>query len=87
MKDSIHPKYHNNATVSCACGVSFQTGSTQETIITEICSNCHPFYTGKQKLIDATGNVDRFKKRREAAEKTKAVVTVKKPRKTRTKTA
>jgi large subunit ribosomal protein L31 len=87
MKDSIHPKYFTETKVSCACGNKFVTGSTTEVITTEICSNCHPFYTGKQKLIDTTGNVDRFKKRRELAEKTKTEVTVKKVRKSRTKAA
>ncbi len=81
MKKNIHPQYFGNATITCACGNSFVTGSTQEKINVEICSNCHPFYTGKSKLIDTTGRVDRFKKQREAAAST--VKAVKKPRKTR----
>lgn len=84
MKDGIHPQYHNDVEVSCACGNKFTTGSTVTEINTEICSNCHPFYTGKQKLLDTRGNVDRFKKRRELAEKVAAEKKEKKPRKSRT---
>jgi large subunit ribosomal protein L31 len=62
MKKGIHPEYHQ-AGVKCACGNTFVTGSTQKEIHVEICSVCHPFFTGKQKLIDSTGRVDRFKKR------------------------
>jgi large subunit ribosomal protein L31 len=62
MKQEIHPDY-KLATVSCACGVSFQTRSTKETVKLDICSNCHPFYTGKQKLIDTEGRVDKFRKK------------------------
>lgn len=63
MKQGIHPEYHNDAVVRCACGETFVTGSTQKEIKVEICSKCHPFYTGKQKLIDTGGRVERFKKR------------------------
>jgi large subunit ribosomal protein L31 len=83
MKPAIHPQYFTTATVTCACGNTFKTGSTMEEISTEICSNCHPFYTGKQNLIDRTGNVDRFRKRLATAAATKASKTEKKPRKTR----
>lgn len=62
MKQGIHPTYFKNATVTCSCGAVLETGSTVETMHTEICSQCHPFYTGKKKFIDATGRVDRFKK-------------------------
>ncbi|UFS72447.1 50S ribosomal protein L31 [Geomonas sp. RF6] len=62
MKEGIHPKY-NEITVKCLCGNAFQTRSTAKEISTEICSQCHPFYTGKQKLIDTAGRVERFKKR------------------------
>jgi large subunit ribosomal protein L31 len=62
MKKDIHPKY-GEATVRCACGETFKAGSTKEELSVEICSTCHPFYTGKQKLIDSGGRVDRFKKR------------------------
>lgn len=59
MKEGIHPKY-NEITVSCSCGASFQTRSTLKEIKTEICSECHPFYTGKEKMLDTEGRVDRF---------------------------
>ena len=68
MKKDIHPQYYPKTKVSCACGNSFTVGSTKEEIAVEICSACHPFYTGKEKLIDNAGRVDRFKKR--AAKKT-----------------
>jgi len=63
MKDKIHPKYFTDAKVSCVCGHEFSVGSTQKEMRVDICSNCHPFYTGKQKLIDVEGRVERFKKR------------------------
>lgn len=63
MKKGIHPTYYENAKIICACGAVFHTGSTQKEIKIEICSQCHPFYTGKQKLIDSAGQVDKFKKR------------------------
>lgn len=62
MKTTIHPKYEIT-TVSCACGNVFQTRSTQTEIHVEICSACHPFYTGSQKIVDAEGRVERFRKR------------------------
>ena len=62
MKEGIHPKY-GEAVVKCACGETFETGSVKKEIKVEICSKCHPFFTGKQKLIDTGGRVDRFKKR------------------------
>ena len=62
MKDGIHPVYED-ATVTCVCGNVFQTRSTKKDIRVEICSACHPFFTGKQKLVDTGGRVDRFKKR------------------------
>lgn len=62
MKDGIHPKY-GKATVRCACGETFETGSTREELRVEICSKCHPFFTGKQKFVDTGGRVDRFKKK------------------------
>ena len=67
MKTGIHPEYVE-ATVTCTCGNTFQTRSTVSDIRAEICSNCHPFYTGKQKLVDTGGRVERFQRR---AEKTK----------------
>ncbi|MFC4306877.1 50S ribosomal protein L31 [Cohnella boryungensis] len=62
MKPSIHPKY-NVVTATCACGNTFETGSIKSTLKVEVCSACHPFYTGKQKFIDAGGRVDKFKKK------------------------
>ena len=63
MKKDIHPKYYPNAKVKCACGNVFTVGSTKESIETEICSKCHPFYTGKEKIVDAMGRVEKFRKR------------------------
>lgn len=63
MKQDIHPKYYPNAKVICACGNAFTVGSTQEFIEVEICSSCHPFYTGKEKMVDAMGRVEKFRKR------------------------
>jgi large subunit ribosomal protein L31 len=62
MKEKIHPEYHSNAKIICSCGAVLATGSTQKEMHVEICSACHPFYTGKKKVMDATGRVDRFKK-------------------------
>jgi len=63
MKKDIHPTYHPNAKVSCACGNIFTVGSTLPELHIEICSNCHPFYTGKQKLIDTARRVEKFQER------------------------
>lgn len=63
MKKSIHPKYYPEAKVQCACGNKFTVGSTKEFIEIEVCSACHPFYTGKGKIIDTMGMVEKFKKR------------------------
>jgi large subunit ribosomal protein L31 len=62
MKQGIHPEY-KAAQVSCACGNRFETMSTQDEVHVEICGICHPFYTGKQRLVDTAGRVDRFKKK------------------------
>ena len=62
MKKGIHPEY-NQTKVTCACGNTFETGSTKKEIRVEICSNCHPFFTGKQKLVDTEGRIDRFRKK------------------------
>lgn len=66
MKESIHPKYEVVKAI-CACGETFETKSTIKAIHTEICSKCHPFFTGQQKLVDREGRVDRFKKKYAAA--------------------
>jgi len=63
MKSSIHPKYHTDAKVICACGSTFIVGSTEPEIHTELCSACHPFYTGKQKIVDSARRVDKFQQR------------------------
>lgn len=62
MKQGIHPTYHITA-VTCACGNTFESGSIKENLRVEVCSQCHPFYTGKQKFLDAGGRVDKFKKK------------------------
>ncbi len=69
MKKGIHPKYEET-TVSCACGFSFKTKSTKPTIKVEICSNCHPFFTGEQRFVDTAGRVDKFKKKYGSYQKT-----------------
>lgn len=68
MKSGIHPTYCQEATITCACGAVLKTGSTVETMHTEICALCHPLYTGKKKVIDTTGRVDRFKKMTEKSQ-------------------
>ena len=66
MKKGIHPEYHE-ITVVCACGSTIQTRSTKKDLRVEICSSCHPFFTGKQKLVDSAGRVERFQKRYQKA--------------------
>ena len=63
MKPEIHPNYYPNAVVTCACGNTFMTGSTKPQLRVEICSNCHPFYTGQQRIVDTAGQVERFQRR------------------------
>ncbi len=72
MKQNIHPTWHPEARVHCACGNVFSTGSTMKDISVEICSACHPLFTGQQKLVDTAGRVDKFNQRAAAAEKKKA---------------
>lgn len=62
MKKEAHPKYHKDAKIICACGHNFTIGSVQPETHVETCSNCHPFYTGKQKLMDTAGRVDRYQR-------------------------
>jgi len=71
MRDGIHPENHE-VMVVCACGNTFKTRSTKKDLRVEICSNCHPFFTGKQKLVDSAGRVERFQKRYQKTEKTGA---------------
>jgi large subunit ribosomal protein L31 len=66
MKTDIHPTYYPEATVVCACGNTWTTGSTQEHIQTDVCSECHPFFTGEQRIVDTEGQVDRFYKKLQA---------------------
>ena len=84
MKAEIHPTY-NQATVSCACGNTFVVGSTEPEIKVEICSNCHPFYTGTAKLIDTAGRLDKFQARLQKQAEITATKTEKKPRKSNAK--
>ena len=83
MKQDIHPAYFSKAEIKCVCGNKFKIGSTKERLEIEICHACHPFYTGKEKLVDTAGRVEKFKKRlsKKAALGTKT----KKPRKTNKK--
>lgn len=71
MKEGIHPKVNKEAVVTCACGNSFTTISTMDKISVEICSMCHPFYTGQQKFVDTEGRIDKFNKKQKIAEEKK----------------
>lgn len=88
MKTDIHPTYNDAITVTCACGNSFETGSTESAITVEVCSACHPFYTGKQKLVDVAGRVDKFRQRQQESESIKEATKDKKkaPKKSNQKT-
>src|SRR5512136_3189673 len=66
MKAGIHPEYYPDAQVICACGNTWTTGSTKKVIHTDVCSNCHPFFTGEQRIVDTEGQVDRFYKKLQA---------------------
>lgn len=72
MKKDIHPQYFSEAKIICACGNVITTGSVKKEMKVEVCSACHPFYTGKKRLVDSTGRVDRFKKRMEKSEQIQA---------------
>lgn len=72
MKTDIHPTFHSDAKVTCACGATYAVGSTVDAFTVEICAACHPFYTGNEKLLDAAGRVDKFKKRMTASADKKA---------------
>lgn len=69
MKKDIHPKYHADAKATCTCGATYAIGSTQKDTSVEICSACHPFFTGNTKLLDTAGRVEKFKARKAAATK------------------
>lgn len=63
MKDNIHPEFYADATVTCSCGNTFTLGSTKPTLKVELCSKCHPFFTGERRIVDTAGRVERFKRR------------------------
>jgi large subunit ribosomal protein L31 len=69
MKADIHPKFYEKSVATCGCGKVYTLGMTIEKMAVDICANCHPFYTGKEKLIDTAGKVEKFKQRRAAVEK------------------
>jgi large subunit ribosomal protein L31 len=73
MKSDIHPTFFPEARVTCSCGASFTVGSTKETLQVEICSQCHPFFTGNEKVIDTAGRVEKFNRKRAAAQTKKPV--------------
>ena len=73
MKKAIHPQYYNDCQVTCACGQAFTAGSTKQSIHVDICSACHPFFTGKMKFIDTLGRVEKFTQRMKAAKSKKFV--------------
>jgi large subunit ribosomal protein L31 len=63
MRDGIHPTYYSDAVVTCSCGNTFTTGSTSKALRIDVCSKCHPFYTGQQRIVDSAGQVERFMRR------------------------
>lgn len=81
MKKDIHPEYFPKASVECACGAKFTTGSTKESIRVETCSTCHPFFTGTEKILDSAGRVEKFKNRRAAGAANLAASAAKKAKK------
>lgn len=87
MKKDIHPKYYPKTEIKCACGAILEAGSTQEKLEIEICSNCHPFFTGDKKVVDTAGRVERFKQiAARSAEKKAAAKKTKTEKKTEKKT-
>jgi large subunit ribosomal protein L31 len=70
MRKGIHPQYYKDAEVVCACGNKWTTGSTKKSIRADVCSACHPFYTGEQRIVDTAGQVDRFIRRLQRSQKT-----------------
>ena len=81
MKQGIHPQYFEDAQVICVCGNKFTTGSTREVIHVELCSNCHPFYTGEQKFVDSASRIQKFQTRTETAKKYQVIKKKKKDQK------
>jgi large subunit ribosomal protein L31 len=80
MKSDIHPKYYPEAKVKCVCGNHWTVGSTLPEVNVSICSKCHPFYTGTEKIVDTRGRVDRYKKQLEKSAATQKAAVIKKPR-------
>ena len=87
MKANIHPQYFSDTQVVCACGNTFTTGSTKQLIKVEICSACHPFYTGAQKFVDVKGKIEKFQTAVKVATAKQAVVATKKEKKQRDENA
>jgi len=85
MKQGIHPIYHSDCQVTCACGNKFTTGSTLEKIEVEVCSKCHPFFTGQHKFVDIKGRIDKFKEKQAQGVAYKASKAVKDAKKTKEK--
>lgn len=81
MKQGIHPQWYPDAKVSCACGNTFTIGATKPELRVEICSHCHPFFTGEMKFVDTLGRVERFQKKMKDAEVTAVIVAAKKKKK------
>lgn len=81
MKKDIHPKYHKQVKIICACGFVMETGSVEPELKVELCSNCHPFYTGKQKLVDTANRVGKFKARLEKKDDSRKGKTLKRAEK------
>ena len=81
MKVGIHPQYYSETQVSCACGNTFTIGSTKQTIRVDLCSKCHPFYTGEQKFVDTLGRVERFQKKQHFAQSQAKILQKKKQKK------
>ncbi len=81
MKTKGHPKWHPDARVTCACGATFTTGSTAPSISVEVCSTCHPLWTGQQKFLDTAGRVEKFNQRAAMADKKKAEAAARRSRK------
>jgi large subunit ribosomal protein L31 len=81
MKKGIHPQWYPDATVTCACGESYTIGMSKPDLSVEICSSCHPFYTGEMKYVDTLGRVERFQKKQKMAEKQSTVIAERKKKK------
>lgn len=86
MKKNLQPKVHTDCIVTCACGNTFKTTSTLPKITVDICSKCHPFYTGKQRYVDTEGRIEKFEKKLKATQKKQASIKTKKSKKTEEKT-